>query len=153
MTYPKKKKIIGTVDLIDFPDHEISNVPCKIDTGADASAIHCEKIHLVEKDGIEHLAFILLDREYEAYTGEWVTTADFKEKRIKSSFGDFEFRYQVRLPVILFGKRYRSRFTLTNRAMMKYPVLLGKSFLKNRYLVDVSKENLSAKSKTRKKTK
>jgi hypothetical protein len=150
MMTEKPKKIIGTVDCIDFPKLGMMNVPCKVDTGADTSSIHCEKIHLVEKDGIEHLAFILLDPKYPQYTGEWIHVAEFKEKRIKSSFGDYEFRFQVRLHIRVFGETYQARFTLTARDNMKYPILLGKRFLKNRYLVDVSHENLNLEFKTNK---
>ncbi len=143
MIKAKVKEIIGTTDHIDLYEAKMLNIPCKIDTGADTSSIHCERIHLVEKDGIEYLSFVLLDKSWPQYTGEWCNTTDFKEKKIKSSFGDYEFRYQVRLLITLFGKTYKSRFTLTNRAKMKYPILLGKAFLKNRYLVDVAQENIS----------
>lgn len=139
----KPKKIIGSIDCIDFPKLGMLDVPCKVDTGADTSSIHCEKIHLVEVNGEEHLAFILLDPKYPQYTGEWIHVKEYKEKRIKSSFGDFEFRFQVRLHIRVFGETYRARFTLTARDNMKYPILLGKRFLKNRYLVDVSHENLN----------
>lgn len=139
-----KKKVIGSVDCIDLPLDNIFDLPCKVDTGADTSSIHCERIHLVEKDGVEHLSFILLDKSWPQYTGEWIHVKDYKEKKIKSSFGDYEFRYQVKLVISLFGATYKSRFTLTNRAKMKFPVLLGKRFLKNRYLVDVSHINLNA---------
>ena len=144
---PKIKEIIGTTDHIDLPDAMMLNVPCKIDTGADTSSIHCERIHLVEKEGVEYLSFVLLDKTWPQYTGEWINTSEFKEKKIKSSFGDYEFRYQVRILITLFGKSYKSRFTLTNRAKMKYPILLGKAFLKNRYLVDVAQDNLNLKMK------
>jgi len=148
MIKPKVKVVIGTTDHIDLPAAMMLNIPCKIDTGADTSSFHCERIHLVEKDGVEHLSFVLLDKSWPQYTGEWINTTEFKEKKIKSSFGDYEFRYQVRILITLFDKTYKSRFTLTNRAKMKYPILLGKAFLKNRYLVDVSLDNINLKRKT-----
>lgn len=144
----KVKEIIGTIDHLDLPKEQMLNIPCKIDTGADTSSIHCERIHLVEKDGMENLSFVLLDKSWPQYTGDWINTTEFKEKKIKSSFGDYEFRYQVKLLITLFGKTYKSRFTLTNRDKMKYPILLGKAFLKNRYLVDVARENINLKRKT-----
>ncbi len=135
----KPKTLIGIHEKMDIPSLGMFEIPCKIDTGADTSSIHCDRIHLVEKDGIEHIAFILLDKNWPQYTGEWVHISEFREKKIKSSFGDFEFRYQVRLPITVLGRKIRARFTLTNRESMKYPVLLGKNLLRNRFLVDVSK--------------
>jgi hypothetical protein len=67
----------------------------------------------------------------------------FTEKKVKSSFGDYEFRYQVKLRMTIFGKNYLTRFNLSNRKNMKYPVLLGRKFLNNRFIVDVSKQDLS----------
>lgn len=149
----KTKTIIGNTDCIDLPEAGIFGLPCKIDTGADTSSIHCDRIHLVEKDGKEHLAFRLLDKSWKQFTGKFISTDQYSEKKIRSSFGDYEFRYQVRLKITLFGKSYMSRFTLGNRSDMKYPVLLGKRFLKNRYLVDVSETDLSLKAKIKRVTK
>ena len=142
------KTVIGNRDCIDVPEADIFDLPCKIDTGADTSSIHCDRIHLVEKDGKEHLAFRLLDKSWKQFTGKFISTDEYTEKKIKSSFGDYEFRYQVRLKITLFGKSYKSRFTLSNRSNMKYPVLLGKGFLKNRYMVDVTETDLSLKAKS-----
>lgn len=41
------------------------------------------------------------------------------------------------------NKTYKTIISLTSRADMKYPMLIGRKFLKNRFLVDVSKKNLS----------
>lgn len=125
------------------------DLPCKIDTGADTSAIHCERIRIKEINGKDHLVFKLLDRKHPLYTGKDIVTDEFKEKKVKSSFGDYEFRYQVKLLTIIFGKSYRVTFNLSNRKNMRYPVLLGRRFLKNRFIVDVSKKDLSANLKNK----
>ena len=52
-----KLQIIGTTDCIDFIDADIENLPCKIDTGAAISAIDAHRIRIIEKNGIEFLAF------------------------------------------------------------------------------------------------
>ena len=60
----QKLQIIGTTDCIDFIDAEIENLPCKIDTGAALSAIHADRIRIIEKNGIEYLSFKLLDKKH-----------------------------------------------------------------------------------------
>jgi hypothetical protein len=42
-----------------------------------------------------------------------------------------------------FNKKYTTVISLTNRADMKYPMLIGRKFLANRFLVDVSQEYLT----------
>lgn len=138
-----KLQVIGTTDCIDFIDAEIENLPCKIDTGAAISAIHANRIRIIEKSGVEYLSFKLLDKKHPNFNNKEILTTDFTEKRIKNSFGEAENRFQVKLKIKVFDKIYNSSFTLTNRKQMTYPVLLGKKFLKGKFLVDVSKQNLS----------
>lgn len=144
----RKLQIIGTTDCIDFLDVEIENLPCKIDTGAAISAIHADRIRIIEKNGVDYLAFKLLDKKHPKFNNKEILTSDFTEKRIKNSFGEAENRFQVKLKIRVFDKVYNSSFTLTNRKQMAYPVLLGKKFLKGKFLVDVSQFNLSLKAKT-----
>ncbi|MFT5511761.1 MAG: hypothetical protein ACI8SE_000154 [Bacteroidia bacterium] len=148
MRAPSKTLItIGITDVIDMPDAGLFDLPCKIDTGADTSSIHCERIKVKEIDDVECLVFKLLDKRHPLYTNKEIVTSEFKEKKVKSSFGDFEIRYQVKLKIILFGKRYRVAFNLSYREKMKYPVLLGRRFLSKKFLVDVSQNNLSKQLK------
>lgn len=139
----KEKAVIGTTDKIDFTDLELFDIPCKIDTGANTSSIHCDKVKLIEEDGVEMVSFKLLDPSHPAYNGKEYKVKDFRERKIINSFGHWEYRFAIKTKVKLFGNIYTAEFTLSNRGRMKYPVLLGKKLLKGRYLVDVSKSNLS----------
>ena len=137
-------KTIGIIDMIDLPEAGIFGLPCKVDTGADTSAVHCERIRIKEINGKDHLAFKLLDRHHPLYSNKEIVTDQFKEKKVKSSFGDYEYRYQVKLKMTIFGRNYKVAFNLSNRKNMKYPVLIGRRFLANKFVVDVSKSNLSS---------
>lgn len=139
--------IIGTVDIIDLPDFELQDVACKIDTGADTSTIHCSDIHLADIDGQKVLSFKVLDHIHDAWHGKWVNYKNYKTKTIRSSFGEAEERYSIQTKVVLFGRTYPIEFTLSDRKKMKYPMLLGRKFLKQHFLVDVNQKNLSHKSK------
>jgi len=137
------KMIIGTTDVIHIPEADLRSIPCKIDTGADTSTIHCSRIRLRVIDGQDVLCFWLLDKKHKLYNGKELRTAEFVEKKIRSSFGDYEYRYQVKLSIEVLGRRFKTAFTLSNREHMRYPILLGKRFLKNRFIVDVSLKDLS----------
>lgn len=145
---PRKKEkqpltIIGTTDRIDFPDFDIVDLPCKIDTGAETSSIHCHRIKLVEREGLEWLQFRLLDPSHDAYRKAPFSTTDFEERIVRSSSGHASYRYVIQTHVLLFGRTYYTPFTLADREQMRFPVLLGKSLLKRRFLVDVSEQDLS----------
>jgi hypothetical protein len=138
---------IGTIDMIDFPELQFSDIPCKIDTGADSSTIHCQRVRLKEIDGVEVLSVRFLSEGMPQYKKRDFQFKEFMEKRIRNSFGDSEFRYLVKLKVLIFSNEYEGWFTLSDRTKMKFPVLLGKKFLYKRFTVDVSLKNLSYKKK------
>ena len=64
---------------------------------------------------------------------------------VKSSNGHVENRYKIKTDVVFFGKTYVINLTLSTRDDMKYPVLIGRQFLKKKFLVDVDLENQSFK--------
>ncbi len=143
MVRTNKKKILGGFDKIDFPELGLENISCKIDTGADTSSIHCHHVRIREINGEEVLVFRLLDPKHKTYQKKDHTTTHFKERKVKNSFGDKEYRYFVKLKITLFNQTVETEFSLANRADMKYPVLLGKKLLGQNYIVDVSLKNLS----------
>jgi hypothetical protein len=136
-----KKLIIGRTDVIDFPDLGLSNVRAKVDTGAYTSAIHCYKVSVVKGK----ITFYLPAHRNEKH--QKFTTEQFELKAIKNSFGQTEKRYVIKTRVVLFGKTFKTEFSLADREQMRYPVLLGRKLLRNRFLVDVSLENVSYSEK------
>ncbi|MBI1289576.1 MAG: hypothetical protein GC178_18595 [Flavobacteriales bacterium] len=136
-------RTIGSVDKLDLPFFGIEDLDCKIDTGADTSSLHCSKVRVVEKDGKEYLKFRVLDKKHPQFSKVDQLVSDFREKTVRSSNGESEIRYAIRTKVVLFGRTESITFTLADRGKMKFPVLLGKRFLKHKFLVDVAQNDLS----------
>lgn len=136
----KKSKPILTVgrrETVDFPELGLFGLTAKIDTGANTTALHCH--HVRVEDGV--LFFRLLDETHPEYQDTEHRFEKFEQKTIKSSFGESEMRYIIRTKIRLGKRTLRGIVSLTDRANMKYPVLIGRRLLKNRFLVDVSKLN------------
>lgn len=89
------------------------------------------------------VSFTLLDEVHPSYHGKRLTLPLYKVKRVKSSNGEVQLRASIKVSVKFFGKKYKSVISLTNRADMKFPMLIGRRFLNDRFLVDVSKEYLN----------
>lgn len=104
----------------------------KVDTGARTSALHAH--------GIEHLdghrirfAFCPHQRDTSTITGE----ADLiGERHVRSSSGETELRLVVRTAVVLGAHCFDTEFTLTDRALLGFRVLLGREALRGRFVVD-----------------
>lgn len=131
------KKIVGRKELISIIDLELFNLDAKVDTGADSNALHCDDISIDEYNNVH---FTLLDEVHQAYHGKRMILPLYKLKKIKSSNGQIQLRPSVKLSVFFMGKRYKTIISLTNRADMKYPMLIGRRFLSRRFLVDVELE-------------
>jgi len=142
----RNKIIIGRYDVIDLPELDIYEITAKIDTGAYTSAIHCSRIKLQKENDIEYLIFKIPG----SHQKKMFRVSDFKLKNIKSSSGHSETRFVIKTKVLLFGKVIKTEFSLANRSEMKFPVLLGRKLLKDRFIVDVSEINLSKIEKTQK---
>ncbi len=136
-------KILGRTDKADFPELDLKNIAIKIDTGAYSSSIHCHHIAEKEEDGIPVVEFEILDPSFNEHTGRKIKTKNFKTKQVKSSNGVSEERYFVNTEIVLFEKKHTIQLSLTDRGKMKYPVLIGRRFLKHKFLVDTAVKNAS----------
>ncbi len=131
--------IIGRIEPISILDLELFDLDAKIDTGAYSNSLHCDDITV--EDGF--VTFRLLDKVHPSYHNKKIKIPLYQEKRVKSSNGIIQKRAFIQVNVKFANKIYRTVISLTSRADMKYPMLIGRKFLKNRFLVDVSKKNLS----------
>lgn len=142
----KEVHVIGRTDKVDFPDLRLSDIDVKVDSGAYTSSIHCEKIEAFYVNEEHYVRFIVYG-DHKPFKQECKV---FASKQVKNSFGQIEYRYSIKTVVMLFGKKYRIELALTNRSSMKYPVLLGRKLLRDRFIIDVTKQNLSYRDKMRK---
>lgn len=133
----KPKQIIGRKELVSFPELEITNIYAKVDTGAYSNTLHCHDIQL--KDG--KLFFKVLDPKHPIFSRKEHCFSDFTRKKIKNSFGEVEERYMIKTKIKIAGRAIKSIISLTDRGKMRYPVLIGRRLLKNKFVVDVSLKN------------
>ena len=137
--------ILGRYDRVDLPQLGLYNIHAKVDTGAYTSSLHCHRATVT--NGI--LEFILLDEEHPEFTGLKFTFSDFEERDIKNSFGEVERRFVITTTLKIFNEDITTEFSLGNRGSLKFPILIGRKILRNRFLIDVIKKNLSYKEKRR----
>ena len=144
MMEPKKRhkprQVIGKKEIVDFPELGIVGITAKIDTGAYTSTLHCRDIK-VKKEGEKVLCFKVLDPSHPMDSEKEQAFKVFTQKNIKNSFGEIEKRYVIKTKIKIAGRVIKSIISLTNRGKMKYPVLIGRRILKNKFIVDVSLKN------------
>lgn len=135
---------IGTIEMVSLPNDSIHDVPAKIDTGADSSAIWASNIKV--ENG--RLSFNFFGPGSAYFREEPVVSSAFKTTSVKNSFGHNETRYKIRLKVKVGSYTLTRWFSLADRSRNTYPILLGKNFLKGRFVVDVSQKYLISQGAT-----
>lgn len=126
----KPKQVIGRNSFVDFPDLGVKAVKAKIDTGAYSNTLHCSEIHVRR----HKLCFKVMNEKEHCISA-------FSQKKIKNSFGKIEKRYLIRTKIKIAGRVIKSIISLTDRRDMRYPALIGRRLLKNKFIVDVSLKN------------
>jgi hypothetical protein len=134
----KHLPIIGAVEWATVEPANI-RMEARIDTGSATTTLHAENLQLVEKDGKRWVHFSLLDPA----TGEQIAFEERLRRKIvkKSSDGDKQTRYVVKLWISLGDSRIRADVTLNERDM-EYPLIVGRNVLVDTMIVDVSRKHL-----------
>lgn len=125
---------IGWRELVDLPDLGLHGVPAKIDTGARTTSLHATVLEKFERDGEQFVRFAVdFPRQHvrqvcEAVHIDW--------RGITSSNGETQRRMIIKTPLKIGGLRFRVEISLADRSDMKFPMLIGRSALRRRFVVD-----------------
>jgi hypothetical protein len=138
-------KVLGRSDRVDLPGLGLSNILAKIDTGAWTSSLHCSRAEVVNGK----LEFILIDKNNSSVTGAKFTFRKFTRREIKNSFGKAEIRFVIKTKVKIYNHLINAEFSLSDRDNLRFPILLGRKILRDRFLIDVTEKDLSYKSKNK----
>ncbi len=133
-----EKTTIGRTEHIGLPGLGVERVEAKMDTGAYRGALHYQKLRTRTVDGRKELVVGF------RMGGRRVTMVFRKFQRVvvKSSNGASSPRWLIHTRVQLGAHSVRTAFTLFDRSDMKNQVLLGRKFLRGRFVVDVALKNL-----------
>lgn len=129
-------RIIGVAEYVDFPDWGVRNLSARVDTGARTSALHVENVQLLSGSRVR---FDVRLRRDDATARVTVETKLSRRAPVRSSLGQTEPRLFVKAHIRMGGREQLVEVGLVDRRHMLYRMLLGRSALERRYLVDVTK--------------
>jgi hypothetical protein len=135
-------QILGRSDRVNLPGLGLYNIHAKIDTGAFTCSLHCSRAEVINGQ----LEFVLLDDEHPEFTGMKFVFKEYTEREIKNSFGVAEKRFVILTTVKIYDEEILAEFSLSDRDALRFPILLGRKILRDRFLIDVTKKNLSYRS-------
>ena len=126
------RKVIGRLVRVSLASFGLQDELAKVDTGAFTSSIHCEKAII---DGDDVLVWMTPKALKENKPLKFPL---YKTKDVKSSNGSVEHRPIVQTTIQILGEEYPIQCSLTNRSKMRHRVLIGRRFLKHKFIVDVT---------------
>ncbi|MDF3069827.1 MAG: hypothetical protein K0R38_5428 [Polyangiaceae bacterium] len=129
-------RIIGVAEHVDFPDWGVRSLSARVDTGARTSALHVENVTRLPGGRVRFEVRLKRDDPAARVT---VETKVSRRTAVRSSTGQTDARIFVKAHVRLGGREQQIEVGLVDRRHMQYRMLLGRSALERRFLVDVTK--------------
>ena len=139
--------VIGWREWIGFPGLGISQIKAKVDTGARTSCLHAFLVEPFERDGNLWVRCDIHPHQRDN-TRVLSCMAPVMDRRlVRDSGGHEELRYVVETEVAIGERTHTVEVTLTDRDSMKFRVLLGRTAMEGRYIVDPGRSYLRGKRK------
>lgn len=141
--------VVGWREMLCLPELSGHRIPAKIDTGARTSSLHATDIERFERDGHRWLRFQLDigEGQSEPVTCE-MPRAD--RRIITSSNGEAQERPIIKTTLQLGSQSFRAEFSLADRSDMRFPILVGRTALRKRFLVASGRSYLQSTAEERK---
>jgi hypothetical protein len=124
--------VVGWRELVSLPELGLADIPAKIDTGARTSSLHADVVDDFQRDGERFVRFAV----------DWGGVRRFCEavhvdvRGITSSNGDKQTRFVIKTPLTIGKFSFRAEISLANRSQMQFPMLIGRTALRRRMVVD-----------------
>lgn len=141
-----KKKVLDTIgwrEWVSFPELSVKTIKAKIDTGARTSALHVSNIKIMKRFNKVTFTIHPVQRHWHPVVN--VSAIMIAERLVKSSNGESTVRPVINTKLKIGKRLFSIELTLVNRDLMGFRLLLGRSALKNRYLVNPGQSYLVQK--------
>jgi len=134
-----KTLCFGWREWVTLPELGLPLIKAKVDTGARTSALHAFELHAFEENGKRRVRFRIHPKQHNSID-ETVCVADIVDERVvRDSGGHEERRFVIETPIRMGEHEWPIEITLTSRDDMLFRMLLGRTALKGRAIVDPSR--------------
>ncbi len=134
--------MVGWREWLVLPTLGIDRIKAKIDTGARTSALHAFSVVDFQRNGRQWVRFGIHPDQYSTETEIFCESPVHDVRVVADSGGHREERYVIIADVQAGAMCFPVEMSLTSRDTMRFRMLLGRTAMRRRFMVDPSRSFL-----------
>ena len=136
---------VGWREWLQLPELNLPAIKAKIDTGARTSCLHAFSIETYTKDNKNWARFGIHPYQDDTETEIYCDAEVIDKRTVTDSGGHKEQRYVILTNVLLGEQSWPIEITLTNRDNMRFRMLLGRTAMEKKIIVNPDKSYVLGK--------